>query len=297
MAKARKAITRTGEYGATSRGQMFQFDPEDLDLVTDPADPLYQPDVTDPLPDNFVKGIMKHGLKKPVTLRRNGTQKDGKAILQVVDGRTGVRGARAANKLLRAAGKPIVLVRGIVEKGLRAAEAEDLMILLNTHRKVLDRVSLARQLKRYFDHGHTEQEAKITFGYKPHEFKVLMQVMEMSDCLQEALRDKRITLEVARTLAALPEEKQAAALADTLKEAGGRGDKAKAVAVEKTRAAGGLTPNAKPRPKTNKVLLSTLDQVACMPKTDYRSGVLDTIEWMLGKRHPAWAAEGKAAGT
>ena len=298
MAKAkarpsRKRLTRTEEYGASSRGQMFLIEPEKLQLVTDPSEPLYQADVNDPLSDAFVRGIIQHGLKKPVTLRRNGTDASGKAILQVVDGRTGVRGALEANKRLRAAGRKTVHVRAIVEKGLSAKDAESLMVMLNTHRKVIDRVSLAQELARYLSHGHSEAEAKLTFGYKPHEFKVLMEVMEMGTALQEALRAKQITLEVARTLMALPESKRAESLARVLEQAGGKGPKASAAAAKETSSQGSKAQPPKWRPKPLKVLSAALDNVACMPRTPYQDGVLHALEWMLGKREPAWAGAGK----
>lgn len=296
VAKAKRTrrprkLTRTDEYGAVARGQMLLYDPDELDLVTDPSDPLYQPDVNDPIPDAFVRGIIKHGLKKPITLRRNGTDKDGRAILQVVDGRTGVRGTRLANQQLRKAGKPIVHVRGVVEKGLSDADAEDLMILLNTHRKVQDRVSLAQQLKRYLSHNHTEAEAKVTFGYKPHEFRVLMDIMQMGEPVQEALRGKKVTLEIARTLAALPESKQADALTETLKEGGGRGDKATTAAAKATESRGSKPRKTVQHPKTYRQIMKAIDTVACMPNDALRTCRLEALEWAAGSKTVAWAGD------
>lgn len=292
---AEKKLNRTDEYGAQSRGQTFDYDPDDVTLVTDPSHPLYDPSVHAPPSQKLVDSVVAYGIKEPIVIRRNGTDKDGRAIIEVVDGRDRVKAGRLAKKLLVAAGKPSILIRAVLEKGLRDADAETVMVICNEHRRIEDVVTRAEKLKRYLAHGHNEQQARLAFGMRGYGFKVLMEVMEMGQAVQEALREKKITMEIARTLACLPESKQAKALEDTLQEAGGRGPQAKTAAAKnagvklKPKKADG----AQVRLKTAKGLLKAIDTVACIPRSDYQTGVLDALEWMLGKKQVSWSGEQK----
>lgn len=283
-------MSRTDEYGAQSRGQTFVYDPDDLTLIDDPTHPLYDPSVHEPPREEMVQGIMEHGVLKPICIRRNGSDSKGRAIIEVVDGRMRVKAARIANQRLRKAGKATIQVEAKLQKGLRDHEAESAMILLNEHQRVEDIVTRAEKLKRYLAHGHTEKQARMAFGMRARNFNDLMAVLEMSDALRDALRNKTITFEIAKKLAALPESKQAAALQAMLDEAGGkgRGEAAKAAADKHT----GNHGKKKERVKPVGLVLKAYDNVSCMPEDKYAEGVRDALDWLLGrvdKVPPQWA--------
>ena len=266
-------------------------DPDELVLVTDPTHVLYDPSVNDAPPADMVEGMMELGVLEPILVRRNGTDpKARKAIVEVVDGRMRVKSCRLANKKLRALGQEPHLVECKLRKGLRDSQAESAMIAANEHRCLRSLVTRSEMMRRYLDHGHTDKQAKVYFGVNAREYKKVCDVMEMSDALKKALSDKKITLEIARTLSALPESKQAEALAGTLQEAGGRGQKAKEVAAKKT-GLNGKKPAFRVRPPT--IVLKAIDTASCMPRSDYQKGVLDALEWLLGRKEAAWAGEGK----
>jgi ParB family chromosome partitioning protein len=293
-------LSRTDEYGAESRGQTFVYDPDALTLIEDPSHPLYDPSVHQPPPKAFVDGIIEHGVLKPICIRRNGTDKSGRAIVEVVDGRMRVKGARLANIELRKLGQPTISIPAVLQKGLGTAEAESVMILLNEHQRVEDLVTRAEKLKRYLTHGHSEQQARMHFGMRSRGFTQLMQIIEMSEPVRAALRAKKVTFEIAVKLSALPEAKQAAALEAVLTEGGGkgRGEKAKDAADKHA----GTKSKKIARVRPAGVVLKAVENVQCMPGSDYQAGAMAVLNWILGKGDPpAWAPKnaekkGKKAG-
>lgn len=72
-----------------SRMNVTLMDPADLTLIREKDHPLYDPRVeneVDPA-DPFYKDILKNGVRDTVKVRKNGEDKAGRPILQVVDGR------------------------------------------------------------------------------------------------------------------------------------------------------------------------------------------------------------------
>jgi len=291
----RKAkMARNDEYGAQTRGQTLVYNPNDLTLVTDPTHPLFDPSVHAKPPEEMVLSILEHGVLVPIVIRRNGTNKDGRAIVEVVDGRTRVLAAREAWKRQSQSGIPKegrVVVGAVLKKTLRDAAAETAMVICNEHRRIEDVLTRAEKLRRYLAHGHTESQAKVAFSMKARGFKVLMDVLEMGDPLKDALREKKITLEIARTMAALPESKQAAALTDVLAKGAGRGADAKGAATKATKERGSQPKLTTQRPKTYRQIMTAIDTVACMSNEVRRSCILEALEWAAGTKKVVWSGE------
>jgi hypothetical protein len=162
----------------------------------------------------------------------------------------------------------------------------DEMIVGNELRKVEDHVSRAKRLERWLKfNGGDEKRARVKFGLKAAEMRTLLTVLEMDPQLQKALKDKRVTLSIAKRLADLPRDEQRKALAEVLADSPkARGQSANDLADEKTK-------GTRPRVKTFKKVETALDTAACMPEGDYRKGVLDALEWMMGAKKAAWAGE------
>jgi ParB family chromosome partitioning protein len=296
MAKARGRIklARNDEYGAQTRGQTLVYNPNDLTLVTDPMHPLFDPSVHSKPPEEMIMSIMEHGVLVPIVIRRNGTDKTGRAIIEVVDGRTRVLAAREACKRQAKAGVPErdrVVVGAVLKKTLRDAAAETAMVICNEHRRTEDVLTRADKLRRYLAHGHTEAQAKVAFSMKSRGFKVLMDVLEMGESLQMALREKKITLEIARTMSALPEGKQAAALSEVLSKGLGRGAAAKGAACKATKGRGSKPKCTTQRTKNYRQIMKAIDTVSCMPSDVRRSCILEALEWAAGAKKVAWSGE------
>lgn len=82
-----------------SRLNLTLLEPEVLTLITDPQHPLYDERVNYPVdPESpLYKDIASKGVEKPIEVRKNGEDDDGKPILQVVDGRQRVMILRHVN--------------------------------------------------------------------------------------------------------------------------------------------------------------------------------------------------------
>ena len=97
---------------------------------------------------------------------------------------------------------------------------------------------------------------------------------------------------IARTLAALPEDKQAGALEETLKEAGGgRGEKAKGAASKAAEKRGSKPKQTTQHTKTYRQIMKAIDTVACMPNEVRRSCILEALEWAAGTKKVVWSGE------
>ena len=281
-------MSRTEEFGAVARGQTFSYLPEALVIVTDPDHALYDPSAEDPPKKSFIDSVRAEGVKIPILVRKNGLSR-GKPIIEVMAGRNRVKALRIVNEERRAAGAEPLLIPAIYHRA-DDGQASICMIIENEQRKVEDHVTRALKLKRELArNGGDEKAAKLAFGLSSTRMRLLLSVLDMDPEVQAALKAKTITMGIAQKLAALPREKQRAALAELLDGKGkARGKEAAAKAEEKTNGA------AKPRTKPVKRVQSALDNASCMPKSDYQQGVLHALEWMLGAREAAWAGEDAA---
>jgi ParB family chromosome partitioning protein len=277
--------SRTEAFGAASRGQTFSYYPEDLVLVTDEDHPLYDERVHKTPKESLIRGIMRQGVIVPVVIRKNGVRKNGKAIMEVVDGRQRVKATIEANRRLKQARKEPILVPTVCRRSDDGA-AITCMVMTNEHRIQDDIVTRAEKLKRYLERGYSEKDAKLAFGMGSRELAKYRKVMDMGQELKDALQAKKITMDIAGRLSDLPRQEQSLALQQVFEGCGGNGRGRKAnEAAEK--ATGKKTTF---RPRTTKAMLNAIDTVAeCLAANDYRKGVLDALEWSVGKRDAAWA--------
>src|SRR5512137_1971108 len=107
---------RTQDAGAAARGQTFSYLPEALTLVRDKSHPLYDERVDLPPDEAAVLSIMRHGVIKPITVRKNGYMNGGTAVIEVMDGRSTVIAAAEANRRLLKAGRDPILVPAIIRR-------------------------------------------------------------------------------------------------------------------------------------------------------------------------------------
>lgn len=277
-------MSRTEEFGAESRGQTFLYLPEKLTIVTDKEHPLYDPTAEDPPPNWLVDSIRAEGFTSTINVRKNGMHR-GKPIIEVIAGRNRVKATQIVNKERKAAGQEPVRVEAKYGR-LDDKQAMTLMIIENELRKVEDHVTRAKKLARWLDlNNGDEKRARRVWGLKSSELKTLLTVLDMDPEVQRALKAKRITLGIAKRLSDLPRDKQRTALAEILADTPkARGKAANDAVDEKTKGA------SRPRVRPFKHVERALDTASCMPTTDYQTGVLHALEWMMGKREAAWAA-------
>ena len=287
--RAAATKSRTDEFGAESRGQTLNYLPEALTLVTEKDHPLYDERVDLPVDSALVRSIMSRGVIEPIVIRRNGTDPKGFAIVEVIDGRQRVKACLQANVELAAVGKDPAMVPAVLRRTDDAGANED-MIATNEIRRADDVVTRAEKLQRYLQRVPDERRAKVAFGIKSREMEKLLAVLAFSQPLKDALRAGQITMIIARLIGAMPTQRQETALQQVLSAGGGkgRGEAAKQAAAKAT----GTKPQV-PRMRTQAACLKALDNVACMPRDDYQKGVLDALEWFMGTKNAAWAAQEK----
>ncbi len=282
-------MSRTEEFGAESRGQMFMYLPERLTIVVDPSHPLYDPTAEDAPPPELVRSIAQEGVVTPILVRKNGMRR-GKPIIEVVEGRDRVKATRLVNLDRKAAGQEPFTIPATYRR-VDDAKGMDLMYLTNEQRKVEDPVTRAVKLARWLDaNGQDERRARRIFRIRNSaQLRTLLSVLDMDPQLQKTLRSGAITLGIATKLTALPRARQRQALVEMLERKNGKPVRGKEAAQQ----ADDLTRRDKPRLRSFKRVTTALDNASCMPRTPYQEGVLHALEWVMGQRTAAWAGDEK----
>lgn len=203
----KKAANRTEEFGAVSRGQTFYYDPEKLKLVTNPSHPLFDERVYLPLDEGMILSIMAYGVGEPIVCRKNGEDKDGVAVIEVVDGRQRVRCSIEANARLVAAGKEPIRIPAVIRRS-GEQDAIGAMITLNEVRTVDNIVVRAKKLSRFLQTGHSEDEAQIAYGVNQRGLKHLLAVASLAPEVQDKLQAGQMTFAAAMELSQLPQDQQ-----------------------------------------------------------------------------------------
>lgn len=140
--------------GTASRLNAFTFDPDDLVLITDKKDPLYDVRVELPLKPEFVANVKAVGIIEPVVVRRV----EDRAV--VIDGRQRVKAARAINK---EAGEQLIKVPAVVRKG-DAADAYTVTVSANAHRQDDEKRDMMEKAQRLSQLGRSNGDIAMAFG-------------------------------------------------------------------------------------------------------------------------------------
>ncbi|MBU9382065.1 hypothetical protein [Burkholderia gladioli] len=99
-------------YGAKGKGNLLDFDPDDLTLVVDESHPLYDERVHWPLDEAMVRNIDFQGVLQPIEVSKNPET----GATEVVTGRQRVKNCREANRRRRERGEPPRLIPGFVRR-------------------------------------------------------------------------------------------------------------------------------------------------------------------------------------
>jgi ParB family chromosome partitioning protein len=182
------------------------MDPDEVQLIEDPKHPLYDERVEKPLTEKFIVGIMKFGVKKPVEVRKNGKTPEGRDIVEVVDGRRRLRGAREANKRLVAQGSEPITIQVIIVKG-DDADMDARMVLGNENRENDDLIIKARKAKRLID-LHGIEYTSLLFGKEEKEIEGWLDLLNLAPDIQKKIQNGDINENAAYELISLPRAEQ-----------------------------------------------------------------------------------------
>lgn len=140
------------------RGVLFSFDPDDVTLIMDPKDPLYDARVELPLKAGFVANVRARGVIVPIVVYK----RDGVPI--VIDGRQRVKAAREANVQLRAEGLEPLMIKATDRKG-GGGDAFGVTIAANEFRQDDEMREKVRKAQHAYNVlGRSPEDIAIDFG-------------------------------------------------------------------------------------------------------------------------------------
>ena len=221
-------MSNTKTNGAAAQREMPLFDPEQLTIVTDEKHPLWDERVKMKLDEHLVKSIMFYGVTQPIIVRRNGEDKKGRPIIEVVDGRQRVKACIEANKRLKAKGSVTHRIPATTRTG-EDKELMGVMVTTNEIRKGDAMITQAKKAQRLLEAGQTEAEVALSFGVTTATIKNFLQLLQCAKPIQNAVSSGALSADIAKTLGKLPREEQLSAFADLEKQGkkGMKGKKAK----------------------------------------------------------------------
>jgi ParB family transcriptional regulator, chromosome partitioning protein len=188
---------------AKGKTDVYFFDPNDLVLVKDKDDPLYDARVEDSFDEDLVKNMMHMpdgktpvGIIEPVIGRRN--TESGK--VEVVAGRGRVLAAREANCRFKTMGGIQIRVPVWIKR-LDDSSAFAALVSENEHRRADSPLNRAKKVQRYMNLGHGEKEAAVLFGVSEATVRNMLLLLDAPAVVRQALDRGKITTSAAYGLA------------------------------------------------------------------------------------------------
>ncbi|WP_323120007.1 ParB/RepB/Spo0J family partition protein [Burkholderia alba] len=262
-------------YGAKGKGNLMDFDPRDLVLVTDESHPLYDSRVHLPLDESMVRNIDFQGVLVPIEVTKNPETGD----TEVVTGRQRVKNTIEANRRREERGEPIRLVKGFIRRlGIReralvlsAATASE-----NAIRQQETPISRAEKMAKQQGYGRSDDEIAILFGVSAQTVRNSIQLLECCSAVQEAVESGQVNVSHAKRLVTLPPDEQRVKLKELIEA--GAGAKGHA----RSRAQRAVMEGSKPSMKTRKKIEAELAE-----STGERA---EALRWVLGLNEESEAA-------
>ncbi len=188
---------------AKGKTDVYFFDPQDLVLVKDKDDLLYDARVEDSFNEDLVANIMYMpdgktpiGIIEPVIGRRNG--ETGK--VEIVAGRDRVKASREANRRFKSMGGPQIRVpvwiRRMDDSSVLAS-----LVSENEHRRADSPLNRAKKLQRYMNLGHDEKESAALFGVSESTVRNMLTLLDAPAVVRHALDSGKIAASAAYRLA------------------------------------------------------------------------------------------------
>jgi len=257
-----------GKTAFEHRTNAYTFDPNDLVLVSDPDDQLYDPRVELPVDEGLVKSIMYHGFVGSVVIAKRGDEP------VVVAGRQRVKAAREANERLTEQGKEPVRVTAVIRRG-DEVDLYGVALSENENRQDDSPMAKAKKCAKYINMGRSEDEAAIAFGVTKQAINSWLKLLECSAPVRKAVESGQLASSAATKLAELPAAEQKDALAELMSAApAGKKPTAKtAAAVAKKRGSKNGT----------SVRRGTKEIRAKLEETGLPRGFKDGLLWVLGE--------------
>lgn len=194
------------------RGTLWQFDPDDLivighDTKDGPEHELYDERIKLPLNEEMILNLMAEGVKVSVLVRKGAKGKP-----EIADGRRRVLHAREANKRLKKAGEPLIVIPAILEHGDELHMA-NVAIGLNEIRHDDDTmVKAAKAVRLLQRNGNDKKATALAFGVTTTTIKNWTKLIELAPAVRKAVAANEIAPSAAIQLADLDKDEQISAL-------------------------------------------------------------------------------------
>lgn len=176
-----------------SRFSGFWFNPEDLVVVEDPKDPLFDHRAKLPPSEGLIRDIAFRGIVEPVVIARRGSE------AAVVDGRQRVKAAREANKRLKAAGRELVRVPCFLKTG-EDADLFGILCAANEHRLQDTPIERAKKAARLQGFGRSVDEIAVTFGVSRSAIEKWLKLLDLPAQVRREVEAGKISAEAALQL-------------------------------------------------------------------------------------------------
>ena len=273
------------------RSTIFRLHPEEVTLIDDPADLLYEKHVQQAPAEEFICDLLQRGQINPIQVRkRNGA-------IEVVAGRHRVLAFREINRRLREAGKDTMRIAASYVRG-SDEEMFCMMVSENIHRRDLDPIEKADLAYRYIKRcGASIAQTARLFRVTDQTIRDWGQLLALPEPLKDAVSSGDIKPTAARQLRKLPE----AAQRDTLNNLKRSGSK---VTVQETRRVArksassgsvlsvGDAPPKSPIMKRKeietelaKIKEARIEGKSVAYATGRQSGWIEALEFVLGEGH------------
>ncbi|KVR93303.1 ParB/RepB/Spo0J family partition protein [Burkholderia vietnamiensis] len=265
-------------YGAKGKGNVLDFDPGTLVLVTDPAHPLFDERVHWPVDENMVRNIMFQGVIQPIEVTKDPETGE----VQVVTGRQRVKAAREANRRLVDRGEPPVTVPGIVRRIPRVDRASVLSAAIASENAIRQQetplstaAKMARQLRM-----RSEADVAVLFGCNVQTVRATVALLDCCEAVQKAVDAGQINVTHARKLAKLEPSEQREKVAELVEAGEGKTGHARSRA-QRAVVEGDSAPRMRSRKQVETALAAATGDVAA------------ALRWVLGldAEIPGGAAE------
>jgi ParB family chromosome partitioning protein len=205
MAEKRKSAVEI--YGAESRTDILQFDPENILIVDDKTHPMFDERHTLAVDKDMVASIKLVGVIEPVLVKLDTDLE--KTVCAV--GRQRIKACRQANIELAAEGLPVRRMPAVVSRedyNILAAK----MVIENEHRIPDTTLVRARKAEQLTQYGWGKAQIAMFFKVQPQTIGNWSRLLECSSAVQKAV-EKGLPVAEALEIAKLDKDKQAAALA------------------------------------------------------------------------------------
>jgi ParB family chromosome partitioning protein len=199
-------------HGAEGRGDVLNFRPEVLKVITDPKHPQYDLRVTRKPDEAMILSIMRLGVIEPLVIAPDGNG------AYVVDGRQRRAAAIEANKRLISEGSEPLLVPCVWRRG-DDAKLFEIMVAANEVRSGDSPVERAKKMQHLKDMGRDDDQVAAVFGCSKPTVKNTLALLACAPDVVRAVEAGEVYANVASKLAKLTREKQVETLAE-MKAAG-----------------------------------------------------------------------------